>query len=161
MVPSTFELAEAQQAHERAARGHIQGKIVLVVADSSGQDLSGTGQASTQADGDSNQTGEQNLTEPGVRNAGSAVGAPPLASRNLLPSFLLLLMLFAAAAAGAACAQAAPAARVQLYTNISRAETLASFQRFARIVANTPARAVIQHAPADFTAMPTFSSYLD
>lgn len=30
-VDSTFPLAHAQQAHERAARGHIQGKIVLSV----------------------------------------------------------------------------------------------------------------------------------
>lgn len=31
-IDSTFPLAEAHQAHERAARGHIQGKIVLTVA---------------------------------------------------------------------------------------------------------------------------------
>lgn len=31
-IDSTFALAEARQAHERAARGHIQGKIVLTVA---------------------------------------------------------------------------------------------------------------------------------
>ncbi len=31
VVDSTFPLAEARQAHERAARGHIQGKIVLTV----------------------------------------------------------------------------------------------------------------------------------
>jgi NADPH:quinone reductase-like Zn-dependent oxidoreductase len=31
-IDSTFPLAEAQQAHERAARGHIQGKIVLTAA---------------------------------------------------------------------------------------------------------------------------------
>jgi NADPH:quinone reductase-like Zn-dependent oxidoreductase len=31
-IDSTFPLAHAQQAHERAARGHIQGKIVLTVA---------------------------------------------------------------------------------------------------------------------------------
>ena len=31
VVDSTFALAEARQAHERAARGHIQGKIVLTV----------------------------------------------------------------------------------------------------------------------------------
>ena len=30
-IDSTFALADARQAHERAARGHIQGKIVLVV----------------------------------------------------------------------------------------------------------------------------------
>ncbi|WP_234628751.1 NADP-dependent oxidoreductase [Afifella sp. H1R] len=32
MIDSTFPLAEARQAHERAAQGHIQGKIVLTVA---------------------------------------------------------------------------------------------------------------------------------
>ncbi|MGJ7492892.1 NADP-dependent oxidoreductase [Variovorax sp. ZT4R33] len=31
-IDSTFALADAQKAHERAARGHIQGKIVLTVA---------------------------------------------------------------------------------------------------------------------------------
>jgi NADPH:quinone reductase-like Zn-dependent oxidoreductase len=30
-IDSTFPLADAAQAHERAARGHIQGKIVLTV----------------------------------------------------------------------------------------------------------------------------------
>jgi NADPH:quinone reductase-like Zn-dependent oxidoreductase len=30
-IDSTFPLADARQAHERAARGHIQGKIVLTV----------------------------------------------------------------------------------------------------------------------------------
>lgn len=30
-IDSTYPLADAQQAHERAARGHIQGKIVLTV----------------------------------------------------------------------------------------------------------------------------------
>jgi NADPH:quinone reductase-like Zn-dependent oxidoreductase len=32
VIDSTFPLAEARQAHERAAQGHIQGKIVLTVA---------------------------------------------------------------------------------------------------------------------------------
>lgn len=32
VIDSTFALAEARQAHERAARGHIQGKIVLTLA---------------------------------------------------------------------------------------------------------------------------------
>ena len=32
VVDSTFPLAQARQAHERAAKGHIQGKIVLTVA---------------------------------------------------------------------------------------------------------------------------------
>lgn len=31
-IDSTFPLADARRAHERAARGHIQGKIVLTVA---------------------------------------------------------------------------------------------------------------------------------
>jgi NADPH:quinone reductase-like Zn-dependent oxidoreductase len=31
-IDSTFPLAQARQAHERAARGHLQGKIVLTVA---------------------------------------------------------------------------------------------------------------------------------
>lgn len=31
-IDSTFSLADAREAHERAARGHIQGKIVLTVA---------------------------------------------------------------------------------------------------------------------------------
>lgn len=31
VIDSTFPLADARQAHERAARGHIQGKIVLTV----------------------------------------------------------------------------------------------------------------------------------
>lgn len=32
VIDSTFPLAEARQAHERVAHGHIQGKIVLIVA---------------------------------------------------------------------------------------------------------------------------------
>jgi NADPH:quinone reductase-like Zn-dependent oxidoreductase len=31
-IDSTFPLADARRAHERADRGHIQGKIVLTVA---------------------------------------------------------------------------------------------------------------------------------
>jgi len=31
-IDQSFPLAEARQAHERAARGHIQGKIVLIAA---------------------------------------------------------------------------------------------------------------------------------
>jgi NADPH:quinone reductase-like Zn-dependent oxidoreductase len=31
-IDSTFALSDARRAHERAARGHIQGKIVLTVA---------------------------------------------------------------------------------------------------------------------------------
>lgn len=30
-IDSTFPLADAQKAHERAAHGHIQGKIVLTI----------------------------------------------------------------------------------------------------------------------------------
>ncbi|WP_442949207.1 zinc-binding dehydrogenase [Nostoc sp.] len=32
-IDSTFPLADARRAHERAARGHIQGKIVLTCSD--------------------------------------------------------------------------------------------------------------------------------
>lgn len=32
VIDSTYPLAEARQAHERAARGNIQGKLVLTVA---------------------------------------------------------------------------------------------------------------------------------
>ena len=45
--------------------------------------------------------------------------------------------------------------------NVSRADTLASFDRFFRIVANTGARVVVQHDPGDFAAMPAFPKYLD
>jgi N-acyl homoserine lactone hydrolase len=45
--------------------------------------------------------------------------------------------------------------------NISRADTLASSQRFRRIAANTHARVVIQHDPKDFSSMPVFPRYLD
>jgi NADPH:quinone reductase-like Zn-dependent oxidoreductase len=31
VVDSTYALADARKAHERAAKGHIQGKIVLTV----------------------------------------------------------------------------------------------------------------------------------
>ena len=31
VIDSTFALADARKAHERAARGHIQGKLVLTV----------------------------------------------------------------------------------------------------------------------------------
>lgn len=45
--------------------------------------------------------------------------------------------------------------------NVSRADTLASINRLAGIVAFTHARVVVQHAPADFAAMPVFPAYLD
>jgi NADPH:quinone reductase-like Zn-dependent oxidoreductase len=31
VVDSTYPLADARKAHERAARGHVQGKLVLAV----------------------------------------------------------------------------------------------------------------------------------
>jgi N-acyl homoserine lactone hydrolase len=45
--------------------------------------------------------------------------------------------------------------------NDSRAETLASFDRIDKIIANTHARLVVQHDPADFAALPKFPKYLD
>lgn len=45
--------------------------------------------------------------------------------------------------------------------NTDRAATLASFNRFAGLRANTHARVVVQHAPEDFAAMPAFPKYLD
>lgn len=45
--------------------------------------------------------------------------------------------------------------------NFDRAETLASFDRVERIVANTKARLVIQHDPEDFKALPKFPAYLE
>ena len=45
--------------------------------------------------------------------------------------------------------------------NVSRADTMASFDRFKRIQANTHARVIIQHSPEDFAAMPAFPKYLD
>lgn len=45
--------------------------------------------------------------------------------------------------------------------NVSRADTLASFDRFRRIVANTRARVVIHHSPEDFASMPAFPKYLE
>ncbi len=44
--------------------------------------------------------------------------------------------------------------------NTSRAETLASFNRFAGIAKNLHARVIIQHSPEDFAAMPAFPGYL-
>lgn len=45
--------------------------------------------------------------------------------------------------------------------NVSRADTMASFDRFARIKANTRARVIIEHAPEDFAMMPAFPKYLE
>lgn len=45
--------------------------------------------------------------------------------------------------------------------NSSRAETLSSFDRVARLIEKHRARFVIQHAPEDFAALPEFPAYLD
>ena len=45
--------------------------------------------------------------------------------------------------------------------NTERADTLASIDRIERIVKNTHARFVVQHAPEDFAALPKFPAYLD
>jgi glyoxylase-like metal-dependent hydrolase (beta-lactamase superfamily II) len=45
--------------------------------------------------------------------------------------------------------------------NYNRAETLASFNRFAGIQKNTHARVIVEHAPEDFAAMPVFPKFLD
>ncbi|MBB6122783.1 N-acyl homoserine lactonase family protein [Sphingobium subterraneum] len=45
--------------------------------------------------------------------------------------------------------------------NLSRADTVASEQRFNRLATNLRARVVIQHAPEDFAAMPAFPKFLD
>lgn len=42
-----------------------------------------------------------------------------------------------------------------------RADTLASMDRFGKIKEATNARVVIQHAPQDFAAMPSFPKYLE
>lgn len=46
-------------------------------------------------------------------------------------------------------------------TNDNRAETLASFDRVDRLLANYHARLIIQHAPEDFASLPKFPAYLD
>jgi glyoxylase-like metal-dependent hydrolase (beta-lactamase superfamily II) len=45
--------------------------------------------------------------------------------------------------------------------NYSRAETLASFDRIEKLLADRHARLVIQHSPEDFAALPKFPAYLD
>lgn len=45
--------------------------------------------------------------------------------------------------------------------NTSRADTLASIDRTARVVRNKRARFIVQHAPEDFAALPRFPKYLD
>lgn len=44
--------------------------------------------------------------------------------------------------------------------NTSRADTLASFDRVEKLIANRKARFVVQHVPADFAALPKFPAYL-
>jgi glyoxylase-like metal-dependent hydrolase (beta-lactamase superfamily II) len=45
--------------------------------------------------------------------------------------------------------------------NVERADTLASIDRIEKIIANTKARLIIQHDPADFKSLPKFPAYLD
>ncbi len=45
--------------------------------------------------------------------------------------------------------------------NTDRADTLASIDRIERIIKNTKARFVIQHAPESFDSMPKFPAYLE
>lgn len=45
--------------------------------------------------------------------------------------------------------------------NVSRADTLASFDRFRRIVEREKARVIVQHAPEDFARMAAFPGWLD
>jgi glyoxylase-like metal-dependent hydrolase (beta-lactamase superfamily II) len=52
------------------------------------------------------------------------------------------------------------AKRVPIF-NTERADTLASIDRVEKIIKNTHARLVIQHAPEDFAALPKLPGYLD
>lgn len=45
--------------------------------------------------------------------------------------------------------------------NVSRADTLASFDRVEKLVKNRKARFVVQHVQSDFDALPKFPAYLD
>lgn len=45
--------------------------------------------------------------------------------------------------------------------NASRADTLASIDRFERVAKNAKARVVVQHSMEDFRALPKFPGYLD
>ncbi|MET0339754.1 MAG: N-acyl homoserine lactonase family protein [Polyangiales bacterium] len=45
--------------------------------------------------------------------------------------------------------------------NVNRADTLASFDRVARLLRNKRARLYVQHAPEDVAALPRFPAYLD
>lgn len=45
--------------------------------------------------------------------------------------------------------------------NVDRANTLASFNRFAGLQATSQARVIVEHSPADFAALPAFPKYLD
>lgn len=49
--------------------------------------------------------------------------------------------------------------RVPIF-NTSRAETLASFDRTARLIRNKRATFIVQHAPEDFAKLPRFPRYL-
>lgn len=53
------------------------------------------------------------------------------------------------------------AERLMPVFNTSRADTLASMDRIERIVKNTHARFVIQHAPEDFATLPKSPAYLE
>jgi N-acyl homoserine lactone hydrolase len=45
--------------------------------------------------------------------------------------------------------------------NDSRADTLASIDRFNKLVKATKARVIVQHAPEDFASLPKLPAYLD
>jgi len=45
--------------------------------------------------------------------------------------------------------------------NVSRAETLSSFARIDRVLAETKATLIVQHAPEDLAGLPKFPGYLD
>ncbi len=45
--------------------------------------------------------------------------------------------------------------------NVDRANTLASFNRFAGLKATLHARVIVEHSPEDFAALPPFPNYLD
>lgn len=45
--------------------------------------------------------------------------------------------------------------------NYNRAEELASFDRFDRLIINLKAKVIIQHSPEDFAAMPPFPKFLN
>lgn len=45
--------------------------------------------------------------------------------------------------------------------NVSRSDTLSSFERIDRVIAETRATLIVQHAPEDLTTLPKFPMYLD